>query len=93
MELRPLGARARRRSQLAARPTAPVTKRLALYHHISAQIEAAVYDDHTDVASQHGLTRASRTRLMNLLLSPPTLRRRSRPSMFPPAGSRCAIGP
>ena len=54
----------RRRGQLAERQAATVAKRLALAHHIGAQIEAGVYDDQADVARQHGLTRARLTQLM-----------------------------
>ena len=54
----------RRRGQLAERQAATVAKRLALAHHIAAQIEAGVYDDQADVARQHGLTRARLTQLM-----------------------------
>ena len=61
----------RRRGQLAERHAATVAKRLALAHHIAAQIDAGVYDDQADVARQHGLTRARLTQLMNLLLLAP----------------------
>ena len=63
----------RRRGQLAERQAATVAKRLALAHHIAAQIEAGVYDDQADVARQHGLTRARLTQLMNLLLLAPDI--------------------
>jgi hypothetical protein len=54
----------RRRGQLAERHAATVAKRLALAHHIAAQIDAGVCDDQADVARQHGLTRARLTQLM-----------------------------
>ena len=57
----------------AERQAATVAKRLALAHHIAAQIEAGVYDDQADVARQHGLTRARLTQLMNLLLLAPDI--------------------
>jgi hypothetical protein len=63
----------RRRGQLAERHAATVAKRLALAHHIAAQIDAGVYDDQADVARQHGLTRARLTQLMNLLLLAPDI--------------------
>ncbi len=63
----------RRRGQLAERHAATVAKRLALAHHIAAQIDAGVYDDQADVACQHGLTRARLTQLMNLLLLAPDI--------------------
>jgi hypothetical protein len=66
----------RRRGQLAERHAATVAKRLALAHHIAAQIDAGVYDDQADVARQHGLTRArltQLTQLMNLLLLAPDI--------------------
>jgi hypothetical protein len=62
-----------RRGQLAERHAATVAKRLALAHHIAAQIDAGVYDDQADVARQHGLTRARRTQRMNLLLRAPDI--------------------
>jgi hypothetical protein len=67
------GYASRRRGQLADRHTATVAKRLALAHHIAAQIDDGVYDDQADVARQHGLTRARLTQLMNLLLLAPDI--------------------
>lgn len=53
----------RRRGQLAERQAATVAKRLALAHHIAAQIEAGVYGDQADVARQHGLPQRAVHRL------------------------------
>ena len=63
----------RRRGQLAEHHAATLAKRLALAHHIAAQIDAGVYDDQADVARQHGLTRARLTQLMNLMLLAPDI--------------------
>lgn len=56
------------------RPTpAPIARRLALAHHIEAQIAAGKLSDYADAARRLGLTRARITQLCDLTLLAPDI--------------------